>query len=215
MKGQLIAWGAESYLYLINYLNRKAILKERILKPYMDARLSRKLVRERTASEAKILQDCFEIGVNAPLPLDVDTDSGILIMTYIEGELLRDYLNLKGYSKDIEHLIRSVGIQVARMHNAGIVHGDLTTSNIIIKDKTPYIIDFGLSFKSKRSEDKAMDLRIFEKAIESTHPEYKESIFNVFLDEYYRNAEEAEKIRESLSDIKLRGRYIKERKESL
>ncbi|HEW63828.1 Kae1-associated kinase Bud32 [Fervidicoccus fontis] len=207
-----LSWGAESNLYLIEYLNDIAVLKERIIKPYMDPRLAKSLISKRTSSEARILMDCIKAGIRVPYPLKVDAENGLLIISYISGEVFRDYLNEKGFDELAKSIVFEVANSISKMHNLDIIHGDLTTSNIIIKDGNAFIIDFGLSFRSKREEDKAMDLRIFERAVESTHPEYKEKILEPFFSTYFKNAAGSEKIRKSLEDIRLRGRYVRERR---
>ncbi len=59
------------------------------------------------------------------------------------------------------------------MHEAGVVHGDLTTSNIMIKNDENHsivFIDFGLASTQPNIEDKAVDLYVLERAFISTHP---------------------------------------------
>ncbi|MEM3253445.1 MAG: Kae1-associated kinase Bud32 [Fervidicoccaceae archaeon] len=207
-----LSWGAESNLYLGHYLGRKVVVKERIRKPYMPPKLSERLVRERTISEARILWEANLIGVKAPLPLKVEPEAGVIIMSYIEGKLLRDMIFAGENEQLIREIMRIVGEYVAKLHNFHIIHGDLTTSNIIYKTEAgPFIIDFGLSFRSKRVEDKAMDLRVLERAVESTHPEHKDELMPLFYEKYFSEVNESELIGKSLEEIRLRGRYIKER----
>jgi len=208
-----LSWGAESNLYIGSYLGIKAVVKERIKKPYMNPKLAEKLIRSRTITEARILWEANAIGVRAPLPLKIDPDNGIIIMSFIEGNLLRDLIYERGFDSTIERIVEELGGMVAKLHNAHIVHGDLTTSNVIFQRESGKVvlIDFGLSFHSKRSEDKAMDLRVFERAVESTHPEHKENVLLSFFNAYFREVRETELIWSSLEEIRLRGRYIKER----
>lgn len=207
-----LSWGAESNLYLGAYLGLKVVIKERIRKPYMNPKLAERLIRERTITEAKILWEANSLSVRAPLPLKIDPENGIIIMSYIEGVLLRDMIYSQGFNEKIESTMREIGYYIAKLHDYHIVHGDLTTSNVIVSTGgLVYLIDFGLSFHSKRAEDKAMDLRVLERAIESTHPDYKEKLMEPFYSAYFSKVNEGEYIRHSLEDIRLRGRYVKER----
>ncbi|HEU97609.1 MAG: Kae1-associated kinase Bud32 [Fervidicoccaceae archaeon] len=208
-----LSWGAESNLYSGIYLGHKVVIKERIKKPYMNPKLAEKLIRERTLAEAKILWEANSLGVKAPLPLKIDPERGVIIMSYIEGELLRDMIYREGFSLKVKNIMEEMGRSIAILHNSHIIHGDLTTSNVIYQYQTKnlYLIDFGLSFHSKRSEDKATDIRVLERAVESTHPEYKNELMSSFLSSYFEKVNERDLIWESLEDIRLRGRYIKER----
>lgn len=208
-----LSWGAESNLYIGTYLEWKVVFKERIKKPYMNPKLAEKLIRERTVAEAKILWEANSVGVRAPLPLKIDPENGIIIMSYIEGDLLRDIVYREGFTQRVKKIMEELGKYVALLHNSHIIHGDLTTSNVIYQDNTGrlYLIDFGLSFHSKRAEDKAMDVRVLERAIESTHPEHRAELMDSFLSSYFEKVNERDIIKESLNDIRLRGRYIKER----
>ncbi len=209
-----LSWGAESNLYIINYLGYKAVLKERLRKPYMDPRLSEDLIKKRTITEAKILYEANQIGVPSPFPLMIQPEKGMLILTYIDGELVKNLLYNEGYTETIGKIIRQLGLHVSILHNHNIIHGDLTTSNIIYtpRNSKVYLIDYGLAFKSNRAEDKAMDLRIFESSIESTHSEHTEKILHDFYQSYTKTTREIELIIKQLEDIRKRGRYIKERR---
>ena len=65
------------------------------------------------------------------------------------------------------------------MHEAKIVHGDLTTSNMLLRNSQPnhlVMIDFGLSYTTSLAEDMAVDLYVLERAILSTHPNAKKLV---------------------------------------
>ena len=72
---------------------------------------------------------------------------------------------------------RAIGTSLGKMHDASVVHGDLTTSNIMVKDAPGVepgfqivMIDFGLATMQPNIEDKAVDLYVLERAFISTHP---------------------------------------------
>jgi TP53 regulating kinase-like protein len=205
-----LSWGAESNLYLINYLGKKAVLKRRLIKPYMHPELAQKIVRDRTVWEARIMYEANLIGVNSPLPLKIIPDKGEIVISYIRGILYKRYLDKKGFDETSQNIVRNLAHLVARLHNHGIIHGDLTTSNIIYQSarKKVYIIDYGLSFKSNRAEDKAMDIRVLERSVESTHPLLSQKLFSLFQQIYFDDIQDADLVRKRLSDIKSRGRYV-------
>lgn len=92
-------------------------------------------------------------------------DETSITMMYVDGVRLKDYL------KDNSDILSEVGVIIAKLHNGGIIHGDLTTSNILVRNKIAYLIDFGLSYSKPGSvEDFAVDLYVLEKAFLSTHP---------------------------------------------
>lgn len=76
-----------------------------------------------------------------------------------------------------------MGEVVAKIHNNHLIHGDLTTSNFMLSEsKQIAVIDWGLSFVSEKTEDKAVDLYVLERAINSTHPNHPELVlFFIFM----------------------------------
>ena len=78
--------------------------------------------------------------------------------------------------------IRSVGRGVAKLHNGDVIHGDLTTSNMMLRLSSGggdvdvgevVMLDFGLSAVGSQHEDKAVDLYVLERAFSSTHADSK------------------------------------------
>jgi len=92
-----------------------------------------------------------------------------------------------------------------------IIHGDLTTSNMLIRlngDGAPFelvMIDFGLSYVSPVIEDKAVDLYVLEKAFISTHPN-SQHIFDMILNVYQSSAPNGGKVLKKLDAVRKRGR---------
>jgi serine/threonine protein kinase len=107
----------------------------------------------------------------------VDPVTYRLYMERIAGrtvkELLRSGSSSSGsYPEAAKAWAKEVGVVIGKMHDADVVHGDLTTSNIMIRDADgkAVLIDFGLSTVSTVLEDKAVDLYVLERAFVSTHP---------------------------------------------
>jgi TP53 regulating kinase-like protein len=110
----------------------------------------------------------FEAGVRVPKVEKVDYERMVLTMEFLEGfrsvkELLRE-----GF-EDLQKLGFLIGVQIGKVHENGVIHGDLTSSNIMVKimgnEYEVAIIDFGLSQVSKSQEHRAVDLSVFEKSL--------------------------------------------------
>src|SRR5215467_6545502 len=123
--------GAEADLFLTDVGPWQTVVKKRIVKEYRNPLLDDRLRKERTISEASIIHDARIAGVSVPSILEVDLDKNTIVMTRIAGMVVRECLDqLKpGEGKSI---FRLLGEQIGRLHSAGIVHGDLTTSNVMV-----------------------------------------------------------------------------------
>ena len=102
-------------------------------------------------------------------------------MEKIAGSTMKDLLRSActgEYPETAHTWAKEIGIVIGKMHDADIVHGDLTTSNIMIReiDGKAVLIDFGLSTVSTVLEDKAVDLYVLERAFISTHPGSEELV---------------------------------------
>ena len=122
-------------------------------------------------------------------------------MSNIPGLLVKNILEKK-YKK----LSKEIGEKVAILHNKGIIHGDLTTSNMIF-NKEICFIDFGLSFFSHKTEDKAVDLHLLKQALESKHYKIWEKAFKLALESYKNKAKNSDEIIKRLQKVEKRGRY--------
>jgi len=141
------------------------VVKERISKSYRHPSIDFKLRRLRTRREAKLLQ---KAGSFVPQVEDVDEKKMTITMSLLEGDLLRDVLAKLG-KKEFEKVLVSLGKHIGSLHGKNIIHGDLTTSNVIVKGEEVYLIDFGLGCVSDKIEDKAVDLHLLGQALESKH----------------------------------------------
>ena len=137
---QLISQGAEAQIFLEGNL----IIKERVPKTYRVKELDGKIRKLRTRIEISILERASKI---IPVP-NLDKRSSEkefkVVMEFIDGKKLADYLDSFSDLKRTE-VCRKIGENVGLLHNNNIIHGDLTTSNMILKDSEVYFIDFGLS----------------------------------------------------------------------
>jgi len=203
------------------------IIKDRISKSYRIPELDKSIRKRRTKSETKLLQKSSKL-INVPLPLTPSNKSRDakraqigkaqgrvggnnfpyqIIMPFIKGKKLSEYLD-KFSLKEQKQIMKSLGESIAKLHKNEIIHGDLTTSNmILVKDKI-YFIDFGLGYISRKIEDKAVDLHLLKQALEAKHfKHWEELVKEVFTS--YKNSKDSKIVFERLKAVEKRGRYKK------
>ncbi|MCD4759319.1 Kae1-associated serine/threonine protein kinase, partial [archaeon] len=157
-----------------------------------------------TRREFKLLLKAQKVGLNVPEPLLVDENEMKVVMEYLKGDVLKQTLDT--YSKQKrEKVAIEMGKQTAKMHDNDIIHGDLTTSNMILNKKV-YFIDFGLGFISPKEEHKAVDIHLLKQALESKHYKHFEELYKNFL-KGYKTSKNYKKVMERLEKVELRGRY--------
>ena len=191
---KIIKQGAEAILYKED----EYLLKERIPKSYRISTLDQTLRKSRTRSEAKLLQ---KASISVPRVYDVDENKMIIKMDFVDGQVLKDVFDTLQHR---DNICKQIGKSIATLHQQHIIHGDLTTSNMILKDHTVYFIDFGLGFISQRVEDKAVDLHLLRQALESKHYLHAEKTFKSVLEGYDYCKKD---ILRQLEKIGMRGRY--------
>ena len=194
---KLIAQGAEAKLFL----EGNKILKNRFKKTYRIKQIDDKLRSFRTRRESKILEKLSAINFPAPKLIKNDEKENLFIEK-INGKLMKDVLEMSNY----QQLCNEVGKKVAILHNNSIIHGDLTTSNIILSREI-YFIDFGLSFFSDKAEDKAVDLHLLKEALESKHYRIWEAAFKSVIGVYKKEASKSSETLKRLEAVEKRGRY--------
>lgn len=184
------------------YKDKNIILKDRTIKSYRIPFLDNKIRTQRTRSELKILAKASDF-IPAPKVLQSD-DKTIIKMEYIEGKKLSENLDSL---KNRKTICTQIGKNLAILHNNNIIHGDLTTSNMILKNKEVYFIDFGLSYINEKIEHKAVDLHLLKQAFESKHWKHFDESFKQIIESYKKHAKFADKTLERFKIVELRGRY--------
>ncbi|MFX1278508.1 MAG: KEOPS complex kinase/ATPase Bud32 [Promethearchaeota archaeon] len=213
-KEKLIHKGAEASLWLGSWFDKRVIFKYRIPKEYRLGEIDRKIRHERTLNEGRALIKVKSYGINVPTVYEVDTQNSTIIMKFIEGQKLKNVLGTISNTKK-EKYFKFIGQMVALLHINGHIHGDVTTSNLIItKNEKIFLIDFGLHEYSDTIEDKSVDLHLFKRVLASSHGDHYEICFNAFLEgyrlEYERvNSSIHKSIIENIDAIETRGRYVK------
>ncbi len=197
---KLLSEGAEARILR----DGDAVLKERMPKAYRLPELDARLRGTRTRREAKILERLAADGLPVPAILQVDEDAALLRMAHLDGIKLRDVLDQKP-----EQLSLEMGRLVGKLHAKDIVHQDLTTSNLMMVGQKMHLIDFGLSFTSKKIEDKAVDLHLLDRALESRHHTVYSQCLAAVLRGYKETCPDADAIIARLQAVQQRGRNKK------
>lgn len=193
-----------------NGVNTVSICKERFAKKYRHPVLDARLTKQRCRMEARLLGKCKEKGINVPAVLQVDSNfsdaTSLIYLEFIDGPTVRDYLEevllpqleVEGKNDTIVcqdalcQIAEEIGKTISNLHEAGMVHGDLTTSNIMLQNVAnisihgPNIvfIDFGLAKNTTAIEERAVDLYVLERALQSTHPTLPPSFYESLLSAY-------------------------------
>ncbi|XP_065666763.1 EKC/KEOPS complex subunit TP53RK [Hydra vulgaris] len=210
----MIKQGAEAKVYRCEFFGQEVVVKQRFKKSYRHPILDDKLTRKRTSQEVRSMLRCHKAGIKIPIILFVNHVANEIYMEEIkDSTTLKEEIEKKSscYLKQnkLEDVMKNIGVIISKMHSAEIIHGDLTTSNILIKEeKNIYFIDFGLSVISNLSEDMAVDLYVLERAFLSTHP-CSSLLFSIILDSYIESFNDHKKVQEvisKLNDVRSRGR---------
>lgn len=182
------------------------VQKRRLNKGYRIKEIDSKLISSRTREEAKLISEARMHGVSVPAIYDVDLENGIITMEYLKGKRVKDILNDLS-EKERKDLCTKIGVSIAKFHNNDIIHGDITTSNMILYDDKVHFIDFGLGEKNHEIEAKGVDLHVLMEAIESTHSKYS-NCFDYVLEGYKKELKSnANQVISKIEDIVKRGRY--------
>ena len=206
---KLIYKGAEAEIYLENWCGSIAVRKTRLPKPYRVQQLDATIRRGRTVHETNLMHEARKLGVPVPAIQHIDPEISSFVMDYVNGPTLKD--ELFAVSPETRRKqCNLLGQTVALIHEGGIVHGDLTISNVLCSDGKLFLIDFGLGDFSTELEDRGVDLLLLSRAMKSTHTKFHEEIFAAFLHGYSTTVgkrlgvETVTKMRE----IEKRGRYF-------
>jgi TP53 regulating kinase-like protein len=207
---KLIYRGAEADLFLGSWAGLKSVYKWRKPLPYRLKVIDDEVRRHRTVHEAQMVRLAKLAEVRTPRLYHVDPRTSTLVMEYLPGRRLKEQATLIGKG-ELAKTFSTFGRMVGRLHKAGISHGDLTTSNIICDDGDLSLIDFGLSFRTERTEDHAVDLRLVKETLTGAHSEIATEALRSFVEGY--GLEVGEKRRKEvlrqLSSIERRGRYAR------
>jgi len=218
---KLFKQGAEACMYVGEFLDQSAVVKQRFSKKYRHPALDLQLTKDRHRAEVRAVLKCKSIGVRTPVLYLADNATNTIVMENIQdSDTARDFINKNLQDKNnqqLEDICKKIGSVVAKLHLHGIIHGDITTSNVLItkdnnivtKDNNNnniVMIDFGLSFMEGTPEDKGVDLYVLERAFLSTHPN-TEHLFALLLASYKNKlGKQSGEVIKKFEEIRMRGR---------
>ena len=132
-------------------------MKQRFPKKYRHPTLDARLTQQRVRAEARATARARRLGVRSPALFHVDVEASTIVMERLRGKPLRDVLRdlqreasasgggggggdneaaeaatAPATAGRVHALMSSVGRAVARLHDGGLVHGDLTTLNLFV-----------------------------------------------------------------------------------
>ncbi|MCW4045994.1 MAG: Kae1-associated kinase Bud32 [Candidatus Bathyarchaeota archaeon] len=213
--GTLLKKGAEASLFLTEWHGRRVIVKVRLPKKYRPTELDEWIRRYRTAHEPELMHEAKLAGVPTPTIFLVDMANAAITMEFVEGKQVK--LLLGDISKEQrQELCFRIGEHIGKLHGHGIIHGDLTTSNMILNGEGKvFLVDFGLGEKNTELEAKGVDLHLMKRALQSTHYEFAEECFQNVMRGYAAvlGEQDAKSVLEKIREIERRGRYVAERRE--
>ncbi|XP_075985228.1 TP53 regulating kinase [Anticarsia gemmatalis] len=222
---KILKQGAEAKLFICNYLGRPTLIKERFQKNYRHPDLDTAITKDRIKNEARSIVRCKTANVRTPALYLVDFERRRIYMQHFEKSItIKDFIinHVKKESgdKSLSLIAKLIGETVRKLHENNIIHGDLTTSNMLLVPKSEnedanwlesgeldlVMIDFGLSFIDSSTEDKGVDLYVLERALISTHNDYPD-LFDEILDAYKKfSKNNIKEIISKFEEVRARGR---------
>ncbi|KAL0884910.1 hypothetical protein Bca101_008892 [Brassica carinata] len=206
----LIKQGAEARVFESTFVGgRRSIVKERFSKKYRHPILDVKLTLKRLNAEARCMTKARKLGVVTPVLYAVDPLLHSLTFEYVEGVSVKDVFLQFGIVEEerLDDIAAQIGEAIAKLHDGGLSHGDLTTSNMLVRSGTNQLvlIDFGLSFTSTLPEDKAVDLYVLERALLSMHSSCG-NVMDRILTAYRKSSKQWSATFNKLAQVRQRGR---------
>jgi TP53 regulating kinase and related kinases len=209
---KLLYRGAEADVYRGEWCGLPAVFKMRKPLLYRLPELDKLIRSQRTVHEAQMIHQSKQAGVSAPHLYYLSPPEALLIMEYVRGERLKTILLEAGLTRERAGALgEEFGRSIARLHAAGIMHGDLTTSNVIVDGDSLSLIDFGLAVHSQRLEDHAVDLRLIKETLTGAHNSVSKAFMQSLLAGYSSvlGRSRAEAATKKLAEIERRGRYAR------
>ena len=197
--------GAEATISEAEYLGREAVRKSRPPKSYRLPELDAHIRSVRTRNEVRMMREARHAGVRTPCVYDLDVSECSIVMEAVPGRTAKEVISEGG--EEAFHVAEEIGRATARLHSAGLCHGDLTTSNVIVReDGGICLIDFSMGRANATMEDIGVDLRLLENAFASSHAGM-DDVREAMMSAYFEGVPDPDAVRRKLEDIRNRGRY--------
>jgi N6-L-threonylcarbamoyladenine synthase/protein kinase Bud32 len=195
--GETLDNGAEAVVYLEEGPEgQEVLIKERVPKAYRHKEIDERIRTERNRTEARLMSEARRSGV--PTPIIYDVEDFKIKMQYIDGIPIKHLIT--------PEISEKVGELVGKLHSAGIVHGDLTTSNLLLAGERLYLLDFGLAYFDKGLEARGVDVHVLFQTFESTHRDHQ-ALIEAFKKGYQSTFIDSEDVLKRVEEIKKRARY--------
>jgi Kae1-associated kinase Bud32 len=199
--------GAEARLDSDTWLGRETVNKQRVVKGYRHAQLDKSLQTFRIKNEVRLMYEARKAGIAVPVIYSVDLAKNRIVMEEIEGMRVKDAL-LKMPDDKAKEVAEKIGEIAGRLHANDIVHGDLTTSNMLLEGDRIVLIDFSLGQKSSELEDKGVDMHLLEEAFHSAHYD-RSGLYESVKDSYQKAYSRGADVLKKVVEIEKRGRYTR------
>ncbi len=209
-EGRLLCRGAEADLVRREWQGVDAVFKVRLPLKYRLSVLDDAIRLQRTVHEAQMMHAARRAGLEVPRLLYVDPGEATIVMEHVEGQRVKDVVGSVSPA-EVSRIFQEVGRDAARLHSSRIVHGDLTTANMIRRNSSLVYLDFGLSAFSTRVEDFAVDLRLIKETVAGAHAKESSVAFQALTSGYDAEAgtKRARAVFTQLRNIERRGRYAR------
>ena len=199
--------GAEARLDSAVWMNREVVFKQRVVKGYRHPVLDRSLQTFRIKNEVRLMLEARKAGIPVPVIYSVDLAENRIVMEEIPGMRVKDALENMPEDRARDVCLK-IGEIAGKLHANDIVHGDLTTSNMLLDGDRIVVIDFSLGSKSSELEDKGVDMHLLEEAFHSAH--YRRSeLYEAVKDSYVKTYPSGAEVLKKVKEIEKRGRYTR------
>ena len=199
--------GAEARLDSSTWMGRDVVVKQRVVKGYRHPQLDRSIQSARIKNEARLILEARRAGIAVPVVYSIDIAGNRIVMEEIKGVRVKDAL-ISLPDRDAVGVCERIGVIAAKLHANDIVHGDLTTSNMLLDGDRIVVIDFSLGMKSSELEDKGVDMHLLEEAFHSAHHDRSE-LYEAIKRSYVASYPVGRAVLDKVKEIEKRGRYTR------
>ncbi len=199
--------GAEARLDSSRWMGRDVVVKQRVVKGYRHPQLDSAIQTARIKNEVRLILEARRAGIPVPVIYSIDLTGNRIVMEEIKGVRVKDAL-LTLPDDDAVRVCERIGEIAAKLHAKDIVHGDLTTSNMLLEGDRIVLIDFSLGMKSSETEDKGVDMHLLEEAFHSAHHD-RSGLYEVIARSYVSSYPGGRAVLDKVKEIEKRGRYTR------